>query len=83
MSIAVVRSVGRYGTTMTAICVCGAKIEQWVELGARVSAMPGPFPDDLECEKCGAMYNGSGQEIDNRATSFDPSYAGERWDEED
>jgi len=82
MSITVTRKPDAFGTFYTATCICGAALENFVEHGARVSAFPGAFPDDLECDECGRMYNGSGQEIDNRAESFDPSYAGERWDEE-
>jgi len=82
MSITVTREPDAFGTFLTATCVCGAPIEHFVERGARVSAFPGPFPDDLECDNCGRTYNGSGQEVNNRASDFDPADAGERWDED-
>ena len=82
MSITVTRNPEEWGTTLTATCICGAAIETFVEKGAQVSAFPGPFPDDLECDDCGRSFNGCGQEVNNRASDFDPGYAGESWDED-
>jgi len=82
MDITVTRKRDAFGTTLTATCLCGAPIEGFVESGAQVSHFPGPFPDDLECDACGRSFNGSGQEVNNRASDFDPADAGERWDDD-
>lgn len=81
MSIEVKRERDADGTTLTATCECGAKVETYVPRGATVSDVPAPFPDDLECEVCGRWYNSCGQELRPRA-EFDPADAGERWDED-
>jgi len=80
MSIEVTRVREDFGTRLEATCVCGQKLQEFVERGGIVSDVPGPLPGDLECE-CGRAYNSFGQEI-NSTRSFDPMDAGERWDEE-
>jgi hypothetical protein len=77
--IEVKRERDPFGTMLTARCECGATIEHFVERGASVSDVPGPFPDDIECDNCGAWFNASGQEINPRG-DFDPEI--DRWDDD-
>jgi hypothetical protein len=77
MGIIITRERDQYGTELTGTCVCGAEVSQYVERGAAVSMVPGPFPTDIECEDCGRWYNASGQEINVRVDSWE-----EPWDEE-
>jgi hypothetical protein len=80
VSIEIKRKRDANGVTLDATCVCGAEVGTYIEHGASVPDVPGPFPGDIECEACGRGYNGSGQEIKPRG-EFDPADAGESWDE--
>ena len=66
------------GTLYTATCICGENLSTYVQRGARMPDVPGPMPGDLECDKCGKMYNSGGQELNIDAV-FHPEDYGETW----
>jgi hypothetical protein len=65
-SIKIIHTRDAYGTTLGGTCNCGSPVETWVARDSRVSDIPGPFPDDIECGICGQWYNGCGQPINPR-----------------
>jgi len=79
MGITVTKVRDTYGIEFSGVCTCGAKVGSYVERGAQVSQVPGPFPGDIECEECGRWYNSNGQEIRPRG-EFDREV--DRWDED-